>query len=172
MTSDLAFQTWQNTRDWLDQCTAIFLRNAGSEEADGNSELLWRILICNKNIEGGPPDAYTRDWYLAFCQIYALDGEVFKRRGFDETTVWAGYFESATGRAFFATQKRHLGWAPKCADPGDLVCVFPGAEVPYILRSVGDQGQFRMIGECYIHGFMNGEAMSMNALAMYQFQLC
>jgi hypothetical protein len=39
---------------------------------------------------------------------------------------------------------------------GDVVCVLFG-EVLFILRPVG--GAYRLIGECYVHGFMQSEAM-------------
>lgn len=40
----------------------------------------------------------------------------------------------------------------------DLVCVFIGASTPFVVREMED-GYFRLVGECYIHGLMDGEAM-------------
>lgn len=38
-----------------------------------------------------------------------------------------------------------------------MVAVFKGGLVPYILRSSEDK--FSFIGDCYVHGIMNGEIM-------------
>lgn len=40
---------------------------------------------------------------------------------------------------------------------GDIVCIFFGVRLPYILRQEGDH--WRFIGQCYMHGIMHGEAM-------------
>ncbi|KAI0174644.1 heterokaryon incompatibility protein-domain-containing protein [Pestalotiopsis sp. NC0098] len=52
-----------------------------------------------------------------------------------------------------------IGMAPPQARKGDLVCVLLGCSVPVVLREVhvGQQSMYRFIGECYLHGFMNGE---------------
>lgn len=60
-------------------------------------------------------------------------------------------------RRFFLTPDLHMGLAPYNAEKGDLVYLLFGCEVPVILRSDGEE--FRFIGECYIHGFMDGEAL-------------
>lgn len=52
-----------------------------------------------------------------------------------------------------------IGMAPPQARKDDLVCVLLGCSVPVVLREVrlGQQSTYRFIGECYLHGFMNGE---------------
>jgi hypothetical protein len=37
---------------------------------------------------------------------------------------------------------------------GDLVAIFLGADVPFVLREHGDA--YRLVGACYIHGVMDG----------------
>ncbi len=62
------------------------------------------------------------------------------------------------GRKPLWTTEGHIGLGPGIVLPGDKVCVFYGGEVPYILRPIGDQ--FQLVGECYLHGIMNGEGMN------------
>jgi hypothetical protein len=38
-------------------------------------------------------------------------------------------------KRFCSTQKSRLGWVPRSARPGDVVCVFDGGEVPFVLRA-------------------------------------
>ncbi len=42
-------------------------------------------------------------------------------------------------------------------EPGDMISVLFGGDYPLILREVGD-GRFKIMGDCYLHGFMDGEA--------------
>ncbi len=42
---------------------------------------------------------------------------------------------------------------------GDSVYVLKGSNVPLLLRSNGDE-TWRVVGECFIHGLMDGEAMA------------
>ena len=47
--------------------------------------------------------------------------------------------------------------APPRADKGDDVCVLFGCSVPVVLRK--RHGTWEFIGECYLHGYMNGEIL-------------
>lgn len=60
-------------------------------------------------------------------------------------------------RRFFITSRGFLGLAPPEAQVGDIVCVFLGARVPYILRK--DEDFFKLVGECYVQLIMLGEAV-------------
>lgn len=51
-----------------------------------------------------------------------------------------------------------LGMGPRWARKGDIVCVLYGCHVPAVLRRAG-VGLFEFVGECYLDGMMNGEAM-------------
>jgi hypothetical protein len=44
---------------------------------------------------------------------------------------------------------------------GDVVCVLSGGDVPFILRQVGNKGEYKLIGEYYVAGIMHGEALDM-----------
>ncbi|MCJ1411213.1 hypothetical protein MMC19_005301 [Ptychographa xylographoides] len=67
---------------------------------------------------------------------------------------------SATfGRRFFWTTEGYMGMGPAGAQVGDRVCLFFGGQVLYVVRDLEDQGWYRFVGECYVHGLMDGEAM-------------
>jgi len=63
-------------------------------------------------------------------------------------------------RRFSRTQRGRLACVPKTAAVGDVIYILHGSEVPYVLRPSGD-GSFIVIGECYVHGLMHGEALSL-----------
>lgn len=60
---------------------------------------------------------------------------------------------------FFKSPKGFMGLADRRARHTDCIAVALGASVPYILRKEG--GHYRLIGEAYVHGIMEGEAIQM-----------
>jgi hypothetical protein len=62
------------------------------------------------------------------------------------------------GRRTCTTQNRYFGTVPDEAEEEDLIVIFFGIRVPFVLRPVGD-GTFKLIGHCYVHGIMGGELM-------------
>jgi hypothetical protein len=60
-------------------------------------------------------------------------------------------------RSFFVTIRGYIGIGPDTMEPGDMVCTLFGSTVPFILRPVEGSEKFRLIGESYVHGVMDGE---------------
>ncbi|KAH7381815.1 heterokaryon incompatibility protein-domain-containing protein [Cadophora sp. MPI-SDFR-AT-0126] len=60
-------------------------------------------------------------------------------------------------RRLVVCEKGNLGMAACRARKGDLVVVLLGCSVPLVLRREGKA--FELVGECYLDGFMNGEAL-------------
>ncbi|KAF3005174.1 hypothetical protein E8E13_010644 [Curvularia kusanoi] len=89
-------------------------------------------------------------------------------------TIEAFQFDQAVsiskeGRFYATTRTGYLGIVPNDARIGDCIVLMPGGKVPYVLRPVEDSdstehsglvegGRYEFIGDCYIHGIMNGEA--------------
>lgn len=67
-----------------------------------------------------------------------------------------------TGRMFGVTEKGYYGLFLPGSKPGDLVCLFDGARVPFCVREVdeGDQARYKLVGACYVYGIMDGEGLS------------
>jgi hypothetical protein len=68
-----------------------------------------------------------------------------------------GAKQSFDGKCFVKLDSGLLGVVPDTTRAGDLVVVFFGGRVPFILRQHG--GHYVLLGECYIHGMMDGEAI-------------
>lgn len=62
-------------------------------------------------------------------------------------------------RRLFVSKAGILGLAPWDAAEGDVICVLPGCRFPVVLRAI--EGKYVLIGETYVDGFMEGEAMIM-----------
>ncbi|XXG98962.1 hypothetical protein Hte_005295 [Hypoxylon texense] len=60
-------------------------------------------------------------------------------------------------RRMIRTEGRGLiGLAPIATRPGDKIFLFKGSRVPLIVRQDGDR--WLVVGDCYVHGVMKGEA--------------
>ncbi|GLA76942.1 hypothetical protein AtubIFM55763_008820 [Aspergillus tubingensis] len=85
-------------------------------------------------------------------------------KSFIETyCTYASLFDSAITRAtsyrrMMISSKGYIGLVPAKAQEGDHICVLYGCSVPVILRKKGDH--YVLIGESYVHGIMDGEALS------------
>ncbi|KAK5135055.1 hypothetical protein LTR08_005715 [Meristemomyces frigidus] len=60
------------------------------------------------------------------------------------------------GRRLAHTEDGYMGLVPGASQTGDTVCVLFGGSVLYVLRDLPG-GESKLIGECYIHGLMDGE---------------
>ncbi|GES64630.1 hypothetical protein ATEIFO6365_0009011900 [Aspergillus terreus] len=74
-------------------------------------------------------------------------------------------------RRFCATEKGRLGWAPEAAQEGDLICIFHGAKVPYVIRPCED-GNYILLGAGYLHGMMHGEVLKMKDMKEEELRIC
>ncbi|KAL7928956.1 heterokaryon incompatibility domain-containing protein [Trichoderma chlorosporum] len=100
----------------------------------------------------------------------------FLRRAFDDVdealkqqpslvpqdTLPADIEKYALGRRFFITKKGYFGLGPQKLEPGDKVAVLFGAGVPFVLRkyaTAAGKRAWKIVGECYVHGIMQGEVI-------------
>ena len=152
-------------------------------------EVIWRTMICDKigellhenmSVEARSVLAWdhrkmsneTKSWYSVYgdpkrTELYFPTTEKIKRmheESFMQTAVqYAGtYLNMMHWKSFAASLDGYLASVPVSSLPGDLVCVVMGAEVPFVLRPL--HGGYQLIGECYVHGLMCGEALKMTGL--------
>ena len=69
------------------------------------------------------------------------------------------HHQAAYGRCFFTSKQGYMGLGPQLASYGCVIVVLLGGRTPYILRRDGKH-HYRFVGECFVHGLMNGEASS------------
>ena len=58
---------------------------------------------------------------------------------------------------FFVTDSGAIGMGPGTMQPGDLVVILFGASSPFVLRPTDNNGQYSLVGECYLDGIMEGQ---------------
>jgi hypothetical protein len=63
-------------------------------------------------------------------------------------------------RRFFMTTRGYFGIGPERLQTWDTVAVLFGGKTPYVLTAAADSC-FKFLGECYVHGIMDGEVVNM-----------
>lgn len=71
---------------------------------------------------------------------------------------FAGILPSLFGRKFFVSAEgADFGMCPYETQVDDVICLFPGATVPYVLRRIHGSDLWTLVGECYCHSYMDGK---------------
>ena len=99
---------------------------------------------------------HAMDWSYEDRRSATLSGdENYKRR-----QVHVSMRNATFGRRLFWTAEGYMGLGPAAAKVGDQICVLHGGQVLYVLRA-RSANEHEFVGECYVHGLMDGEAMAM-----------
>ncbi|KAL5330936.1 hypothetical protein ACEPPN_000462 [Leptodophora sp. 'Broadleaf-Isolate-01'] len=147
MTPDLFYD------DFLKFCKAYFKRPTSSKVPVCFRE--WfnasrSLLIGGQTLEGRCREM-TKDTTIPEAKFFR-EGSLKRFYGRLEDTV------VAMARRLAVTEKGSLGMAASRARKGDLVCVLLGCSIPVLLRRMKED-TFELVGECYLDGFMDGEAV-------------
>ena len=166
-----------NERSILHDGVPAQWRAAGGwmESAKEPPDAYWRTLVANR----GPNGSGTPDFYPVACQEQANRYYRVKNnfkwdwnatpmsRATDALVVKFVHRvqEVVLNRRLVNTKDGRLGLVPYLAKKRDLVCILFGCSVPIVLRGQKDattgRDYFHFIGECYIHGIMEGEALEL-----------
>lgn len=137
------------------------------EVSGGVPEQHWRTLIANRLHTGKPCTInlieayhnlkkYLQHRTTSADRMPGTDDEIAVLMEFTTAAVAACY-----GRRYFATENHRVGLGPEDIKEGDLVCIFFSGPVPYILRPSQLNSNYMFLGESYVHGLMNSEALDM-----------
>ncbi|EPE33782.1 hypothetical protein GLAREA_06795 [Glarea lozoyensis ATCC 20868] len=115
-------------------------------------------------------DSVHRFWYEDFWALYFPNLVECHNEGLPEDNPevqvsganrrdWKlSMLYAITLRKLFISDEGWLGLAPMNSVPGDRIALLEGGRVPFILRPTGNENQFEMVGDAYVHGIMDGEA--------------
>lgn len=76
-------------------------------------------------------------------------------------------------RRFAVSAQGHYVLGPDTMEPGDTVVVLYGGHAPFVLRRRGPRTKdgWKLIGECYVHGMMKGEALNVKGAVEETFSI-
>jgi hypothetical protein len=69
-----------------------------------------------------------------------------------------GFMERSIYRRICWTDKEYMGLMPSAARQGSEIWLIRGCRMPLLLRRIHLGNHFELIGDCYVHGIMYGEA--------------
>jgi hypothetical protein len=140
------------------------------------SEAYWRTCIGDHSWSNRP--AALEDHSLGPLGLWQDEQEFLQEREnsprpFLERFEGGFAFSNAigaccNGRCFAVTKKGYMSIVPPGTTEGDMVCLLMGAQVPFILRPLqisdidrsSKEQSYALVGECYVHGMMDGEGLS------------
>lgn len=134
----------------------------------------WRTILADfmpVGISAGSSWRRTADITSPMLSEWFFDAKARLEEGHEPVLSASihAFWIAAHGRCFFRTEKGHFGLCFPHTKPGDEVWVLAGGRVPFVLRRPEDDlidghedktRNLKMIGECYLHGFMDGEALA------------
>ncbi|MCJ1474211.1 hypothetical protein MMC13_002869 [Lambiella insularis] len=141
------------------------------EDTDKLPDHLWRTLVADRGPDGGnPPLWYRRAMLYCLANRDGID-DVHTNRLIDQqkSSAMVEFLQRVSNviwnkRLFLAKGnfKHRFGLAPTDARPDDLICVLLGCSVPVVLRQHGEGSEryYEFVGEAYVYGMMDGEAVA------------
>ncbi|KAL7919896.1 heterokaryon incompatibility domain-containing protein [Trichoderma austrokoningii] len=169
-----------NTYEWLNEAWALVGETAlGDKHARLTRNMIdgvWRTVTCCMTPKGENAQftIYSRaaqSLYENFLdrahRLEATSGAYPGNAGFNTTSftedelhklllIHISVIKWHQGRRFAITDSGDFAAVPKAARKGDVVCIFNGGRVPYVLRPCRN-GHYTLVGECYVDGMMRGE---------------
>lgn len=95
--------------------------------------------------------------YLDYVKSHHGGGKADESLRSDARDFENDHAVTANERRFIVTEKGFYGLGSQLTQEGDVVAVFPGLRVPYVLRPTGDM--YKLVGAAYVHGVMCGELL-------------
>ncbi|KAI1438841.1 heterokaryon incompatibility protein-domain-containing protein [Xylaria sp. CBS 124048] len=168
---------WRRNRrflHWLQTCyQTAFGQLSSSEPAPTPSKELLRAfsrtMMCGidgmrNRLPADRVDGYLEyaEWAMKYMRTEPTE-EAHERQ---HITMMPGYSALVEGVVqgwvaalrFCITKQGRFAQVSQSSQPGDRICVLVGGEVPFVVRSTG-RGTYTIIGECYVDGIMDGEAL-------------
>ncbi|KAL8918371.1 MAG: hypothetical protein Q9208_007390 [Pyrenodesmia sp. 3 TL-2023] len=140
--------TRSTCRDWKQEFDRLNLNDNASAVTDSHHTAFWRTIIADGLYDNtGPPGPEYGRRFEEWQAGIESDGA---------TKFRTAAVSTCGGRSFIRCRDGRPGLAPRSARAGDVVCLFHGGDVPFILRPL-DSGRYTFVGEAYIHGIMQGE---------------
>jgi hypothetical protein len=141
-----------------------------------SSDELWRVFVADRDPNGFAPTTWYRRVFRD-CLLPAADEGDLNLMDFvtSNTSNVPGALAILSqrilsvvwNRRVFLTEgtgsgkEKMLGLCPPATKERDIITVLFGCSVPVVLRMVSFEGErfYRLVGECYVHGMMDGEAI-------------
>ena len=162
------FQTKPDSKSYLQDCYDWLSELQGLAGASDSDQLvksnLWRVAVADTGAVGraGDDEACQRGYdILTKKELPPADIQDQQAWAFQESWGYRRWWRVYYRRAAI-DQEGRPGLVPAQTQPGDIVVIFEGGHVPFVLRK-HQNGTTHLVGEAYFFGAMDGEALDGNA---------
>jgi hypothetical protein len=151
--------------DWEAECLKV--AQEVFDMPNGVPKEHWCTLIAGKMHKTMPCGSDHIDSYYNMKRVWGLIANramtfpEVASGGVSTLTFMEAVTFACSGRRYFSTKNGRVGLGPADIEPGDLVCVFLSGPTPYIIRQSQRNSNYKFLGESYVHGLMNSEALDM-----------
>ena len=139
----------------------------------GNAATYCATATSGQTVETNPDHAFYywhfRQFLLKLCPNGVVNGAgvlqlclILAQHMKGHSVFEGAYLALSQGRRFFTTLGGYMGIGAPGMRSGDLICVFLGGNVPWVVRQ--EDYEYSLVGECYVHGIMEGEIMQTDNL--------
>ena len=161
------------------KCVEGWLSAVDIKNSDDRCAFWTTVLFGLVSLEGGdrrilPEDLITIETWWELAQSANKEGRggsFLNGRNRDLIRVAGLIRNSVRAYKFWLTSQGFLGMGPQTLEKGDEVFVAKGSRLPLILRPLentiaqnlgiaGHERGYMFVGQCYLHGFMDGEAVN------------
>ena len=158
---------WENggVGVWLHDLDRLsYLATDTFKTTEGRQKTVWRTIVADQEIRQGKKKPRLSKEKLSSVHEVLKDKDLSLTKVQTLITTGLGdYCEQlqivAPGRRPLSMSSGYYGIGPYETQAGDVLVIFIRAQVPYILRRYSEGNSFRLVGEAYVHGVMDGEAM-------------
>jgi hypothetical protein len=174
------------SREGLDLLGGVFRHNSGAIKS--LDDATWQVLCCNMQQTGERAPPLFRTALLSLLQakpdVHNIDpGELLREEELELVGFEREFLEQVQAvcwnrrivrvSATDGSGKEFVGLAPRSARPGDTLAILYGCSVPVLMRAHRDEQsatQWELLGEAYVNGLMNGEAVCARSTGDIEFE--
>ncbi len=180
-------QPWLNDSDrlnriraqqlnWFHESAALITSLAPYPTGEPIDDVYWRTLTANISHSDGlgrPAPAEDARHFRSYLNLLRLSQNSQSAYDIQGTTAeiereserFTASISAVGNRKLFTTSRGYTGLGPPELCIGDSLCIFYGAATPFLIRPSAKSSDARsthaLVGECYVHGMMNGQGLSM-----------
>jgi hypothetical protein len=139
-------------------CTWRGQRTASDSEFLGSFKAFERLYGAGRQEDTPPSTKIHISGIFHWVWNFTEEEEEMLRRA--SWPFEAAFQKAHKGRSFCATERGYMCTAPYNTERGDVIVLLEGISMPFVLRKEGESDEWKVVGDAYVHGIMDGELLT------------
>ncbi|KAK2759764.1 hypothetical protein FQN54_002498 [Arachnomyces sp. PD_36] len=149
--------------EWLLKCLELSKKTVNPHDKNGTPDAHWRCMTVDTYDTATAPSLAKEVFWLFEKHLHQEPNiPPVRPEVQDSLRHLMKTMKNNDSRSYFSTKRGRLGRGPPGIQPGDRICIFYGAKVPYVLRLGGPGSPAKLIADTYVDGIMYGEALKVD----------